>query len=149
MLQKAFKKDALSKTQVYEWYSRFKGGEMSSYIPQFTRTFKVPIQSLLPMPCDFLVRWEYYQHFKKASPSKLTQTVTLPSCFLEVPRSNRRQGINNPEKPFCGFSQYLVSNDGTVLHAGRRWLSSTFLTIHYKFITLPHATDWDDGSIVK
>jgi len=29
MLQEAFKKEALSRTQVYEWYSRFKGGEMS------------------------------------------------------------------------------------------------------------------------
>ena len=29
MLQEAFKVDALSKTQVYEWYSGFKGGEMS------------------------------------------------------------------------------------------------------------------------
>ena len=29
MLQEAFKEEALSKTQVYEWYSRFKGGEMS------------------------------------------------------------------------------------------------------------------------
>jgi len=29
MLQEAFKEDALSRTQVYEWYSRFKGGEMS------------------------------------------------------------------------------------------------------------------------
>jgi len=29
MLQEAFKEEALSKTQVYDWYSRFKGGEMS------------------------------------------------------------------------------------------------------------------------
>ena len=29
MLQEAFKEDALSKTQVYEWYSCFKGGEMT------------------------------------------------------------------------------------------------------------------------
>jgi len=29
MLQEAFKEEALSKTQVYEWYSCFKGGEMS------------------------------------------------------------------------------------------------------------------------
>ena len=29
MLQEAFKEEALSKTQVYEWYSHFKGGEMS------------------------------------------------------------------------------------------------------------------------
>jgi hypothetical protein len=29
MLQEAFKEEALSKTQLYEWYSRFKGGEMS------------------------------------------------------------------------------------------------------------------------
>jgi len=29
MLQEAFKEEALSKIQVYEWYSRFKGGEMS------------------------------------------------------------------------------------------------------------------------
>jgi len=29
MLQKAFKEEALSKTQVYEWYSHFKGCEMS------------------------------------------------------------------------------------------------------------------------
>ena len=29
MLQEAFKKEALSRTQVYEWYSHFKGGEMS------------------------------------------------------------------------------------------------------------------------
>jgi len=29
MLQETFKEEALSKTQVYEWYSRFKGGEMS------------------------------------------------------------------------------------------------------------------------
>jgi len=29
MLQEAFKEEALSKTQVYEWYSRFKGSEMS------------------------------------------------------------------------------------------------------------------------
>ena len=29
MPQEAFKEEALSKTQVYEWYSRFKGGEMS------------------------------------------------------------------------------------------------------------------------
>jgi len=28
MLQEAFKEDVLSKTQVYEWYSHFKGGEM-------------------------------------------------------------------------------------------------------------------------
>jgi len=28
MLQEAFKEEALSKTQVYEWYSRFKGGEI-------------------------------------------------------------------------------------------------------------------------
>ena len=28
MLQGAFKEEALSKTQVYEWYSLFKGGEM-------------------------------------------------------------------------------------------------------------------------
>jgi len=27
MLQEAFKEDASSKTQVYEWYSHFKGGE--------------------------------------------------------------------------------------------------------------------------
>jgi len=26
MLQEAFKEEALSRTQVYEWYSRFKGG---------------------------------------------------------------------------------------------------------------------------
>jgi len=29
MLQEAFREDALSKTKVYEWYSRFRGGEMS------------------------------------------------------------------------------------------------------------------------
>jgi len=29
MLQKAFKEEALSKTQVYKWYLCFKGGEMS------------------------------------------------------------------------------------------------------------------------
>ena len=29
MLQEAFKEESLSRTQVYEWYSRFKGGEMS------------------------------------------------------------------------------------------------------------------------
>ena len=29
MLQEAFKEETLSKTQLYEWYSRFKGGEMS------------------------------------------------------------------------------------------------------------------------
>jgi len=29
MLQEAFKEEASSKTQVYEWYSRFKRGEMS------------------------------------------------------------------------------------------------------------------------
>ena len=29
MLQEAFKKEALSRTQVYKWYSCFKGGEMS------------------------------------------------------------------------------------------------------------------------
>jgi len=29
MLQEAFKEEALSRTQVYKWYSRFKGGEMS------------------------------------------------------------------------------------------------------------------------
>ena len=29
MQQEAFKEVALSKAQVYEWYSRFKGGEMS------------------------------------------------------------------------------------------------------------------------
>ena len=29
MLQEAFEEEALSKTQVYEWYSQFKGGEMS------------------------------------------------------------------------------------------------------------------------
>jgi len=29
MLQEPFKEEALSKTQVYAWYSRFKGGEMS------------------------------------------------------------------------------------------------------------------------
>jgi len=29
MLQESLKKEALSRTQVYEWYSRFKGGEMS------------------------------------------------------------------------------------------------------------------------
>jgi hypothetical protein len=29
MLQEALKEDALSKTQVYEWYSRVKGGEVS------------------------------------------------------------------------------------------------------------------------
>jgi len=29
MLQEAFKEEALSRTQVYERYSRFKGGEMS------------------------------------------------------------------------------------------------------------------------
>ena len=29
MLQEAFKEEALSRTQVYEWYSHFKGGEMS------------------------------------------------------------------------------------------------------------------------
>jgi len=29
MLQEAFKEETLSRTQVYEWYSRFKGGEMS------------------------------------------------------------------------------------------------------------------------
>ena len=28
-LQEAFKEEVLSRTQVYEWYSRFKGGEMS------------------------------------------------------------------------------------------------------------------------
>jgi len=27
MLQEVFKEEALSKTQVYEWYSRFKGGK--------------------------------------------------------------------------------------------------------------------------
>ena len=29
MLQEAFKEEALSRAQVYEWYSRFKWGEMS------------------------------------------------------------------------------------------------------------------------
>ena len=29
MLQEAFKEEALSRTQVYKWHSRFKGGEMS------------------------------------------------------------------------------------------------------------------------
>ena len=29
MLQEAFKEETLSRTQVYKWYSRFKGGEMS------------------------------------------------------------------------------------------------------------------------
>jgi hypothetical protein len=29
VLQEAFKEETLSKTQVYEWYSRFKGAEMS------------------------------------------------------------------------------------------------------------------------
>ena len=29
MLQEAFKEEVLSRTRVYEWYSRFKGGEMS------------------------------------------------------------------------------------------------------------------------
>jgi len=29
MLQKAFKVDALSRTQVFEWFARFKRGEMS------------------------------------------------------------------------------------------------------------------------
>ena len=29
MLQEACNEEALSKTQVYEWYSHFKGGEMS------------------------------------------------------------------------------------------------------------------------
>jgi len=29
MLQEAFKEEALSKTQVYDWHSHFKGGEMS------------------------------------------------------------------------------------------------------------------------
>jgi len=29
MLQEAFKKEGLSKTQEYEWYSHFKGGETS------------------------------------------------------------------------------------------------------------------------
>jgi len=29
MLQEAFKEEVLSKTQVYEWYSRFKVGEIS------------------------------------------------------------------------------------------------------------------------
>ena len=29
MLQEAFKEEAVSMTQVYEWYSHFKGGEMS------------------------------------------------------------------------------------------------------------------------
>ena len=29
MLQEAFKEEVLSRTQVYEWYSRFKGGEIS------------------------------------------------------------------------------------------------------------------------
>ena len=29
MLQEAFKEEVLSKTQVYEWYACFKGGEMS------------------------------------------------------------------------------------------------------------------------
>jgi len=29
MLQEAFKEEALSETQVYEWYSRFRGGEIS------------------------------------------------------------------------------------------------------------------------
>jgi len=29
MLQEAFKKEALSRTQVFEWYSRFRGGEIS------------------------------------------------------------------------------------------------------------------------
>jgi len=29
LMQEAFKEEALSKTQVYEWYSCFKGGEMS------------------------------------------------------------------------------------------------------------------------
>ena len=29
MLQEAFKEEPLSRTPVYEWYSRFKGGEMS------------------------------------------------------------------------------------------------------------------------
>ena len=29
ILQEAFKEEALIRTQVYEWYSRFRGGEMS------------------------------------------------------------------------------------------------------------------------
>ena len=29
MLQEAFKDEALSRTQVYQWYSHYKGGEMS------------------------------------------------------------------------------------------------------------------------
>jgi len=29
MLQKTFKKEALSRTQVFEWFARFKRGEMS------------------------------------------------------------------------------------------------------------------------
>jgi len=29
MLQKAFKEEALSRTQVFEWFARFKRGEMS------------------------------------------------------------------------------------------------------------------------
>jgi len=32
MLQEAFKEEALSKTQVYEWYSRFKRGEIGPVI---------------------------------------------------------------------------------------------------------------------
>jgi len=30
MLQKAFKEEALSRTQVFEWFARFKRGEMSA-----------------------------------------------------------------------------------------------------------------------
>jgi hypothetical protein len=29
MLQKAFKEEALSRTQIFEWFARFKRGEMS------------------------------------------------------------------------------------------------------------------------
>jgi len=29
MMQEAFKEEAVSKTQMYEWYSRFRGGDLS------------------------------------------------------------------------------------------------------------------------
>jgi hypothetical protein len=32
MLQEAFKEDASSKTEVYLWYSRFRGGEMKCHV---------------------------------------------------------------------------------------------------------------------
>ena len=42
MLQEAFKEEALSKTQVYEWCSRFKGGEMSRGPAKIWPTFNLP-----------------------------------------------------------------------------------------------------------